>query len=203
MQTIVLDNFLPYPGVVREWALQQEFLNAEAYSEKIGKHTSWPGTRTNHVMELDNDYANVVLGRFVDILSKNFATPSRSTSIKSYFQLCSAADGDSWVHQDNCVLVAAILYLSPDAPVNSGTTIYRCKDQKKWLDLYIDDMKKINRLERKDLYDSLFEPVDVIGNVYNRLVIYSGDAFHKSNNYFGATKKDSRLTQVFFASVEK
>jgi Family of unknown function (DUF6445) len=203
MQTIVIDKFLPYPGVVREWALQQEFWNSEEYSKKFGKYSSWPGTRTDHVMTLDNDYANAVLSRFVDIVSKNFGIPSQATTIKSTFQLCSAADGDSWIHQDNNVLVAGILYLSPDAPIDSGTTIYRCKDQQKWLDLHIDDMKKINRLERKDLYDSLFEPVDVIGNVYNRLVVYSGDDFHKSNNYFGATKRDSRLTQVFFASVEK
>ena len=32
---------------------------------------------------------------------------------------------------------------------------------------------------------------------------YKGDIYHKSNKYFGKTKEDSRLTQVFFITFAK
>lgn len=198
MKTIIIDNFLPYPGVVRSWALQQEYYNSEQITEKYGNYTSWPGKRTDHVMCLDADYANNILSRVIDLVRVNFIKPV--SSVKSYFQICTSADGDSWVHQDNNVIAAAVLYLSPNADINSGTILYRCKDLEKWTNLHISDMMKINREERKDLYDSLFEETDFIGNVYNRLVLYSGLAFHKSNKYFGNDRFDGRLTQTFFIS---
>ena len=124
-------------------------------------------------------------------------------SIRSFFQICREEDGDSWIHQDNDVDVAGILYLSPDAPISSGTTLYKCNDYNGWASLPINQMMQINRVEEKELHDKIFSPVDVIGNVYNRLVMYKGDIFHKSNDYFGSTMQDSRLTQVFFLKFEK
>lgn len=201
MQTIIIDNFLPYPNIIRHWALNQQYFNDKEYTVKIGKTTIWPGMRTEHVMDLDKEYADVVLGKFVDIIKSLYFVQNKQLSLQSCFQLCSVSDGDSWVHQDNDVLAAGILYLSPNPPPDSGTILYRCKDFQRWNSLHINDMMKINRSEKKNLYDSLFEPIDIIGNVYNRLVIYSGDAFHKSNNYFGLNKENSRLTQVFFAKI--
>lgn len=201
MNSLTINDFLPYPNVVREWVLQKDFYNAKQFSQKIGSYTSWPGMRTDHVMDLDLNYANEVLSKVSTVSRKIFY--DAPVSIRSYFQLCSEDDGDSWIHQDNNVDLAAVLYLTPNPPPNSGTTLYDCKDIKKWQSLSIDDMMKINRQERQDLYDSLFTPVDAIGNVFNRLVMYRGDIFHKSNDYFGKTKYDSRLIQVFFISYEK
>ena len=39
----------------------------------------------------------------------------------------------------------------------------------------------------------------MIGNVYNRLVLYRGDLFHRSlQSGFGNSVETGRLTQVFF-----
>jgi hypothetical protein len=201
MQSLVIDNFLPYPNVVRSWALSKDYYNSEQFSARIGSHTSWPGIRTDHVMDLDSDYANAILTQVSNIARRSFS--DLPLSIRSYFQICRESDGDSWIHQDNDVDVAALLYMSPNAPPSSGTTLYRCNDYNAWQSLDINAMKQINRTEKKDLYDSLFTPVDIIGNVYNRLVMYRGDIFHKSNDYFGSTKEDSRLTQVFFLKFDR
>jgi len=199
VQSLVIDNFLPYPDVVRTWALSHEYLNSEQFSAKHEISTSWPGIRTDHVVELDKNYANTVLSQIANISGKFF---SHSASIKSYFQVCTQSDGDSWIHQDNDVDLAGILYLSPNAPISSGTTLYRCNDIEKWSNLSIQTMKKINRFEDSDLYNSIFTPTDVFGNIYNRLVLYRGDIFHKSNDYFGLDKYSGRLTQVFFIKFE-
>jgi hypothetical protein len=200
MKSLLIDDFLPYPKVVRKWALSQDFLDAEDFSRKIGSHTSWPGTRTDHVIDLDPDYANVVLGTFSSIITNTYGR--RDMSIKSYFQSCLETDGDSWIHQDNDVDIAAVLYLTPNAPTSSGTSTYRCKDVSYWGSLDIQTMKQINSQERKDLHDNLFEKTDSFGNVFNRIAIYPGNVFHKSNNYFGTNRENGRLTQVFFVKFE-
>lgn len=201
MQSLIVNDFLSFPNQVRSWALSQPFYDSKQFTEKYGHFTNWPGKRTDHVMDLDRSYADHVLSRIVSIASTNFGAVNYS--VKSFFQIHGEADGDSWVHQDNDVAIAGLIYLTPEAPVTSGTTLYNCKNKDRWGSLNFDDMVKINRQDRKDLYDEIFEPVDVVGNVYNRMVMYRGDIFHKSNDYFGTVMQDSRLTQVFFLTADK
>jgi hypothetical protein len=206
MDTLTINNFLPYPIQVRTWALQQEFLNSQQFTQKYNMHTDWPGSRSSHVYELDQTYGDNVLNAVSNIITR--MTGQQGFSIKSYFQLTGENDGDSWVHQDNDIDYAGLLYLNPNADPSTGTTLYRCNDVDKWTS-YMNDqagytkLKQINTKEDVELYQQLFTPVDIIGNMFNRLVIYKGDIYHKSNNYFGKTKEDSRLTQVFFIKFEK
>jgi len=205
MTVLVLDNFLEYPTVVREWAIKHRFYSSEEFTEMQGKRSDWPGKRTQHVVDLDSMYANVILTRIANIANKHYGLTN--VSIRSYFQLTTEHDGDSWVHQDNNVLLAAILYLNPNPPKNSGTILYNCKDVNEW-NSYMNTqqgyqtLKTINTVQNKELYEKLFEPVDLIGNVFNRLLFYPGDTYHKSNQYFGDTVEDGRLTQVFFITQE-
>ena len=47
-----------------------------------------------------------------------------------------------------------------------------------------------------------WELVDRIGNIYNRLVLYRGDHFHISLDYFGQDMNDGRLIQTLFFDTE-
>ena len=47
-----------------------------------------------------------------------------------------------------------------------------------------------------------FEPVDVLGNVYNRLVIFDAQCIHSASEYFGTVKENCRLWQMFFFDTE-
>jgi hypothetical protein len=49
------------------------------------------------------------------------------------------------------------------------------------------------------VYNSQFEKILDVGNVYNRLAIYPVTEWHTQSGFFGMTKENSRLTQVFFA----
>ena len=42
-----------------------------------------------------------------------------------------------------------------------------------------------------------------VGNVFNRLVIYRGDYFHASLDYFGTNLQNGRLFQTFFFNTER
>ena len=198
---LILENFLMFPKIVREWALNQRFYTSKEFTKMYNSHTDWPGKRTIHVSDLDTEYADIVLNKIANLAMQNYGL--QNISIRSYFQLTTSEDGDSWVHQDNDTDAAAVLYLTPNAPVNSGTIIYNCKDIERWTSYMSDQngyniLKTLNTKENVELYNELFEPVDVIGNVFNRLIMYKGTAFHKSNNYFGDSLRNGRLTQVFF-----
>ena len=49
---------------------------------------------------------------------------------------------------------------------------------------------------------SKWDMTAMVGNVYNRLVLYRGDLFHSSLDYFGNDKHDGRLFQTFFFNTE-
>ena len=55
----------------------------------------------------------------------------------------------------------------------------------------------------KDSQDmTKWEMTDQVSNVYNRLILYRGDMFHQSLEYFGNNIYDSRLFQTFFFNTE-
>ena len=88
------------------------------------------------------------------------------------FQLC-LEGAKTWVHKDDSQW-AGVLYLTPGADPMSGTGIF-------------------------DEEDTL---ITLIGNVYNRLVLYRGDLFHRSlMPGFGTDVSTGRLTQVFFFDI--
>lgn len=174
MNLIVFDNFLQYPDIIRTWALQQEYYNCQEMSEKLGEKTEWPGVRTIGANELDNHFANLVLPR-ISYLSQMCFGLSSNLHIRSAFQITRKEDGNSWIHTDHDVDVAFLLYLTPNAPVDSGTILYTPPPH---------------------------QECDKVGNIYNRLVMYRSNIYHKSNMYFGDTLENGRLTFVGFIKVE-
>jgi hypothetical protein len=48
-----------------------------------------------------------------------------------------------------------------------------------------------------------WELADTVGNVFNRLVLFNSKRFHMSMDYFGDTKDNGRLFQVFFFTTER
>jgi len=45
---------------------------------------------------------------------------------------------------------------------------------------------------------SVFECVDVVGNIYNRLILFDSRMIHAASAYFGDMKENGRLFQLFF-----
>lgn len=69
----------------------------------------------------------------------------------------------------------AILFLTPNAPVSGGVT----------------------------LYNNDYTPVDIIGNVYNRLVIFNSKYFYAISHNFGKDTATGRLIQTFAFDMEE
>ena len=123
------------------------------------------------------------------------------------FQIIDGKYNMGWIHQDDIGYfdVAGVIYLTPNAPLNTGTSIYRpiddiIKQSKLSHDPYSTENLNISEYEKEQkIYNSQFEKTIDVGNVYNRLAVYPVKAWHTQSGFFGTTKENSRLTQVFFA----
>jgi hypothetical protein len=95
-----------------------------------------------------------------------------------------------------------MLYLTPDAPYQCGTTLYAHKQTR--ARTYYDPGWDAawNHPGGSHLDRTPWEPVDVAGNVYNRLVIFDASAIHSASEYFGNSKENARLWQMFFFDTD-
>lgn len=160
VNTIIVDNFLERPDLVRKSALALNFY----------ERGEFPGLRSDRA---DEGYEQYIKEKLEQILNKKI----KSFLLDSFrFQICTENE-TTWIHKDPTEY-AAVLYLTPNAPVQSGTGIYS-GEEGNWV------------------------LVTAMGNVYNRLVIYKGNLYHQSMmSGFGNSVDTGRLTQVFFFEVE-
>lgn len=191
---IVIDNFYNNPYETRNFILTQEF----------SVKGNYPGVRTQSfaTQELKN-----ALQKYVEPFGgkiTHFLIPDENSNNKDIyngsFQIATSRDR-SWVHIDGFNNWAAVLYLTPDAPVSSGTSFYRFHDGTSCER----DMNILKNKDQIDLYSqdlTKWIKVDTVGNVFNRLIIFNSKVFHMSMDYFGTIKEDCRLFQVFFFSTE-
>ena len=164
---IVLDNFLDDPDRIRFHALGLDFDRVQP---------SVPGVRS---MRLGGALQTEV----EDKLKIAFGCKEIIwdwTQDTLCFQSCMEGT-ETWVHKDsqgeNQGEWAAVLYLTPNPVLDSGTGIFESPDH----DMNIG-----------------------VGNVYNRLVAYRGKVlYHRSIvPGFGNTLETSRLTQTFFFDIK-
>ena len=180
---IVIDDFYDNPHEIRNYALSQQF-------DVTG---NYPGYRTKPLI---NEEAKTKL---TDISKRMWGgTPDFPTHDDSYqgsYQWCPSWH-KSWVHYDSWNSYACVIYLTPDAPLHTGTALYRHK--KTGLTHKPENETLCERLLSDGRDYTKWDITDRVGNVFNRAVIYPGTAFHASIEYFGFEKEDARLFQTFF-----
>lgn len=196
---LVVDNFLKDPDVVRQFALDQRFVESPQFYK--GKRTTetflWPGLKEEFERLLQRPIDN-----WLSVGSAN-----------GCFQITGHNDPLVW-HSDNQVNAAAI-YLTPNAPVGAGTSFWRSRasgcrrppdhplesyrfsshqEIEKAMELTYGNGENLTRPEPWEL-------VDRVGGVYNRLVIWDSKLIHSASSYDGidgAAPENSRLVQLFF-----
>jgi hypothetical protein len=183
----IVDNFYKDPDAVREFALQQEFFDDPGY---IGRRTRQqfflPGTKE----------------AFEDIMGEKI-TKWEEHGMNGRFQHNWA--GEKLVYHCDAQKWAAMIYLSPDAPPECGTTMWRHKKTKIHHNEQIDweGGQGLEVFSQRTFLDRTpYEPVDVCGNIYNRLVIFDGGCIHSASEYFGDCLENCRLWHMFFFDAE-
>jgi hypothetical protein len=190
---IVVDNFYNNAQGTRDYILTQEF----------SVKGNFPGQRTTsyaneHLRDIIQSYVGPFGGKITE-----FPMPEKDDKAiyNGSFQYTTSRER-SWIHADGWNNWAGVLYLTPDAPLSSGTAFYKFKNG----EYSEEDSTLLNTKEQTDKCSqdlTKWELVDRVGNVFNRLILFNSKRFHMSMDYFGDTKENSRLFQVFFFSTER
>lgn len=180
----IVDNFYDDPYAIREFALKQTFVEGGFGRGFIGRRTEqqflWPGLKE----------------AFESIIGQKI-TEWESHGMNGRFQ--NAHSGEPLVWHCDSQKWGGMLYLTPDAPYQCGTSLYATKKTR--ARTYHDpgwDIAWANVPGGCHLDGTHFEPVDVCGNVFNRLFIFDASCIHSASEYFGTVIENSRLWQMFF-----
>lgn len=184
----IVDNFYDNPDEIRKFALEQEF-------DEGGFGRGFIGRRTKHQFLFPN-----LKEKFEEIMGRKI-TAWQEHGMNGRFQI--AWSGEPLVYHCDSQKWGGMLYLTPNAPYQCGTTLYAHK-QTRARTYYEEgwDAAWTNILGECHLDGTPWEPVDVLGNVYNRLVIFDASCIHSASEYFGTTKENARLWQMFFFDTE-
>ena len=184
----VVDNFYDNPDEIRKFALDQEFGDESVITGFVGRRTFnqflFPGLKE----------------AFESVMGKKI-TKWEEHGMNGRFQICWS--GERLVYHCDSQRWGGMIYLTPNAPFQCGTTLYA--DKKNRARTYYDpgwDDYWANTPGDCHLDRTPFEPVDVLGNVYNRLVIFDASCIHSASEYFGTNKENARLWQMFFFDTE-
>lgn len=186
---LVLDDIYPDPDVIRMDALASPLV---AHPE-LHKGRRSPS----------RDIFEAHIALFEKLLGMKFV------SGYTCFQVCVA--GDQLVYHSDQQSHAAVVFLTPNAPPESGTSFYRSKLTGVRSAPTAAMAEKIGvtpeQLERdtyggKLLDRTAWTEVDRIGNVYNRMAIWDARLIHGASDYFGSTAQDGRLFEMFFFDMK-
>lgn len=174
----VVDNFYYNPDEVRNFALNVEYQ----------KDLRWyKGLRSTQPYRPDG-----IKEVFESIIGEKISN-FEEHGFNGCFQICTAEDPQ--VYHFDLQKWAAMIYLTPNAPLESGTRLHKSKIN----GTRHSSESDVNYAFSGGFYDSTkFDIVDNAGNLYNRLVIMDARCIHSAGPYFGQGVEDGRLTHLFF-----
>ena len=196
----IVDNFYKDPDEVRKLALAQTYYPA---SELDNSEGIFPGKRTHELGSIDSDFFRYSVDKLIGVFH-DYSTQTVKWNISNKFQLIDASYDSDWIHSDVGCMFAAIIYLTPNAPLTAGTSIYQPNsnfDKRIYEQLNHEkfELYKANKYtESKNTINNMFTETVRVNNVYNRLLVYEAEQFHGGHGFFGHNNIDSRLTQIFF-----
>jgi len=179
---LVVDHFYENPDAVRHFALSLEFNYHPSYHK---------GKRTDQCYRFDG-----LKERFEQLVGRKIINWEKYGT-NGCFQYC--VGGDQLVYHCDTQQYAGVLFLTPDAPVTTGTSLFRSIHTK---NMKVPEKDHATVFQNGYLDPTQFERVDSVGNVYNRLVLFDSLTIHAASEYFGSTKENGRLFQLFFFDLE-
>tara|TARA_B110000285_G_scaffold232370_1_gene303276 strand:- start:39 stop:770 length:732 start_codon:yes stop_codon:yes gene_type:complete len=197
-----VDNFFSNPDKIKEWGL-----SLEKQPDENGK---WPGTRTKPLHEIDSEFSNElilkVISSYIDLKYNNISWGKSVTCFQEITPYKEEIKNIGWIHQDIGMQLAFIIYLTPEADTNSGTSLFNLKTtnsisivRNQYLKEKLFKGEEINENEYKNSIlkqENLFIEKTKFANVYNRMIAYDSSEFHRANSF--TTNANKRLTLVGF-----
>lgn len=201
----VRDDMLPNADAIRQRCLRHEaWLLGWPHAKE-----SWPGMRFHGALlpeELAQVEAYVREATGATRLWVGSA-PDGATLDFNVAQLVGAQECGPRPHTDRRDLCtyAAVLYLHPDPPADSGTSFYRLRYPNGAMGGNLvgpAHRNLVDALNVRSLPPQAWYEERRVANRFNRLLLYKAALVHSATGYFGQAPEDKRLTAVFFWMAE-
>lgn len=175
----VVDNFYSNPDHVRNIALSAEYVEDLRFYKGFRSKKQWIWEGTKEAFEKIIGQPITRFSEYHGQCGKFQYTTAKDPQVYHY-------DGQTW---------AAMIYLTPNAPMQSGTNLLASKINSA---RHADDPTIDAAFSGGFLDSTKFDIVDSAANIYNRLVIMDARCIHAAGPYFGQSIADGRLIHLFF-----
>ena len=180
---VVVDDFLEAPDEVREVALAEPF---------VKMHSA--GMRTERSFVHLAPYRE----QFESFLRRPL-TNWGDNAANGRFQCCFASEAIP--HHSDSQSHAGVLFLTPNAPADSGLSFWRSRMSGQRGRTTDPDQMFATFGGDAEWNRERWEEVDRVANLYNRLVLFDAHLAHSATSYFGDCIDNGRLFQNFFFNV--
>ena len=184
----IVDNFWENPYAIRKYALSQMYWDSSTKHGGVG----WRTRKQFHLPGVKEE--------FESIMGMKITNWMETYKVCGVFQAGYAGTPNVY-HVDN-QQYAAMIYLTPNAPYQSGTKVVANKKSGIYHSSQSEDILDYFPNQETFVDGTLFEDLDVFGNVFNRLVIFDSKSIHTACDYFGHSIDTGRLWQMFFFDAE-
>lgn len=194
---IVIDGFYPNPKVIRQKALNMEFVEPD---NLIGWRTTQGYFPNDFVAMLEKKS-----GLKIEHIQMPEGTPYDNGTY--YLALNSGKKQETpWIHWDvPASHYVCLVYLTENVPVSSGTSFYKHRKTgaefgptAKYAKYFgINKQALKNLLDRDGTYRKRFIETDKVGYRFNRAVIFPANRLHSASEHFGSSLDNGRIFQAF------
>lgn len=194
----ILDNFFEDPDSIRKWALSLEY--------KPDPEGKWPGVRSESLEKVNRNFVDYMSQKYFNLFF-DFNHDRVHWSIDAMFQIVDNSYGKGWIHEDSFRRMTGIIYLTPNPNPNSGTSIYKRKDEINLPDsvnfnkikggFFTGNVPQEEAVNARDQLETYYQETISVNNVYNRLVTFDSHLHHAAQE-FVSESNEPRLTLVFF-----
>ena len=198
----VADDFYPNPDAVRKRALEWSYTEPE---NLVGWRTK--AYQPRGIKQRIEAKFGVRIPQWED-------DPDKIELCNGVF-FTSYAKGDRGetvgIHYDDPLRwVMFLIYLTPDAPYDAGTSLWQHRSTGLCMPPSPSDAKRLGStvekllaiLKRDARTRSRWVEIDRVGNVYNRAVMFPGGFYHSASRHFGSGLRDGRIYQSFHFPVK-
>ena len=202
--SVCVDNFFDNPDSIRNFGLNLK--------KQPCPNGDWPGERSQELHTIDIELANSlllkILSSYFDFRYNDIKWGGSSITfqqIKKYSDDKHDTKNKGWIHQDFNFDLAGIIYLTPDIDTDSGTSLFNAKDNNFLKNARLSQKHLLFKNENinDDSYNQSYEKWNNnfiektrFQNIYNRMISYDTQEFHRANNYFSDV--EDRLTLAYF-----